>query len=343
MKKLMILLLSEFKEIRESLFVERSLFAGGWQEMMGRIGFSASSFLAVIVLFGLLLGTGGFGQFGQQVEAREGFIEIRGSDTQVNLVASLAEVYMEINPEAMISVTGGGSGTGIAALINNQIDLANSSREITDSEIEQAREQGVDPVRIIIAMDGLSVVVNEDNPVDELTREEIGAIFSGEITNWQDVGGEDREISLYGRQSNSGTYVYFRENVVRDDFSEDKMRMNGNAQIVEGVLGDSSAIGYVGVGYTVDGGEVVKGLKILGVALDEDSPYVKPLDPANVADGSYPIARPLHHYSNGVPEGLIRDYIEFVLSDEGQQVAVNSGFYPVTEEFREVNRTNLGW
>ncbi|ADQ15429.1 PstS family phosphate ABC transporter substrate-binding protein [Halanaerobium hydrogeniformans] len=278
-----------------------------------------------------------------QVSAQDGFIQIRGSDTQVNLTSNLAEAFMDLNPEAMISVTGGGSGTGIAAIINNQVDLANSSREISEEEMAQARAKGVEPKRIVIALDGLSVIVNEDNPVEELTVEQIGAVFKGEITNWSELGGKDQDISLYGRQSNSGTYVYFRENILKGDYSDDKMRMNGNAQIVEGILSDKSAIGYVGVGYTVDEGKPVEGLKIVKVAADEDSPYVTPIDPANVADGSYPVARPLHHYSNGVPEGMVKEYLEFVLSDAGQQVAVDSGFYPVTEEYIEMNKENLGW
>jgi len=292
--------------------------------------------VAFLMVFTLMAGMG-------QVEANDGFFEIRGSDTQVNLTGNLAEAFMDLNPEAVISVTGGGSGTGIAGIINDQFALANSSREISDEEMEQARERGVEPVRVVIALDALSVAVHEDNPIDELTVDEIGAIFRGEITNWSELGGEDKEISMYGRQSNSGTYVFFREYVVKGDYSEDKMRMNGNAQIVEGVLNDDSAIGYVGVGYTVDEGEVIDGLKMVNVAIDEDSPYVSPLNPENVADGSYPVARPLHHYSNGVPEGMVKEYIEFVLSDEGQQVAVDSGFYPITDEYIEINRENLGW
>ncbi|MBF8437206.1 PstS family phosphate ABC transporter substrate-binding protein [Halanaerobiaceae bacterium Z-7014] len=292
--------------------------------------------VAFLMVFTLMAGMG-------QVEANDGFFEIRGSDTQVNLTGNLAEAFMDLNPETVISVTGGGSGTGIAGIINNQFALANSSREISEAEMEQARERGVEPVRIVIALDALSVVVHEDNPVSELTVDQIGAIFRGEITNWSEVGGEDKEISMYGRQSNSGTYVFFREYVVKGDYSDDKMRMNGNAQIVEGVLSDDSGIGYVGVGYTVDEGEVIDGLKMVNVAIDENSPYVSPMDPANVADGSYPVARPLHHYSNGQPEGMVREYIEFVLSDEGQQVAVDSGFYPITDEYREINRENLGW
>ena len=292
--------------------------------------------VAFLMVFTLMAGV-------SQVEAQNGFFEIRGSDTQVNLSGNLAEAFMDINPEAVISVTGGGSGTGIAGIINNQFALANSSRQISDEEMEQARERGVEPVRIVIALDGLSVIVHEDNPLSDLTVDEIGVIFRGEITNWSELGGEDKEISMYGRQSNSGTYVFFREYVLKGDYSEDKMRMNGNAQIVEGVLNDDSGIGYVGVGYTVDEGKVIDGLKMISVAQDENSSYVTPMDPANVADGSYPIARPLHHYSNGQPEGMVREYIEFVLSEEGQQVAVDSGFYPLTDEYREINKENLGW
>ena len=268
-------------------------------------------------------------------------IEVRGSDTQVNLVSNFAEAYMENNPEVMISVTGGGSSTGISGLINGSIDLANSSREISESELEQARERGVEPTRIIIALDGLSVITHPDNPVEEMTLAEIGDIFRGDITNWADIGGNDQEINLYGRQSNSGTYVYFRENVVKDDFSDAKMRMNGNAQIVEGVKSDSSAIGYVGVGYAVEGGRVADGLQMISVAVEEGEPFVTPLDPENVAEGLYPLARPLHHSSDGVPRGILADYIEFVLSDEGQEIAVESGFYPITEEFENINRENL--
>ncbi len=287
--------------------------------------------LAVIILTGLIM-TGG---------ANAEVIEVRGSDTQVNLVSNFAEAYMEKNPEVMISVTGGGSSTGISGLINGSIDLANSSRQISESELEQARDRGVEPTRIIIALDGLSVITHPDNPVEELTLAEIGDIFRGDITNWADVGGNDQEISLYGRQSNSGTFVYFRENVVKDDFSDTKMRMNGNAQIVEGVKNDSSAIGYVGVGYAVEDSEVADGLQMISVAIEEGEPYVTPLDPENVAEGLYPLARPLHHYSDGAPQGTLADYIEFVLSDEGQEIAVETGFYPITEEFENINRENL--
>ena len=161
--------------------------------------------VAFLMVFTLMAGV-------SQVEAQNGFFEIRGSDTQVNLSGNLAEAFMDINPEAVISVTGGGSGTGIAGIINNQFALANSSRQISDEEMEQARERGVEPVRIVIALDGLSVIVHEDNPLSDLTVDEIGVIFRGEITNWSELGGEDKEISMYGRQRNSGI-MSFLENM----------------------------------------------------------------------------------------------------------------------------------
>ncbi len=269
-------------------------------------------------------------------------IEVRGSDTMVNLGQSLAEEYMSRNDEISISVTGGGSGTGIAAMIDGRIDIANSSRAMSESEIEQARDNNIEPFETIIAMDGLAVFVNENIPVTELTMEEVGSIFRGDVNNWSEFGGPDRKISMYGRQSNSGTYVYFRENVLKADFSDEVKRMNGTAQIIEGVLNDSDAIGYGGIGYTVDeDNEELAGLTVLKIAVDENTEAASPLIPENVETGVYPIARPLYNYTNGKPEGEILDYILFIIGDEGQQTAVNAGFYPVNPHYREQNHTNL--
>ncbi len=271
----------------------------------------------------------------------EGNIEVRGSDTMVNLGQNLAETYMSQEGAASISVTGGGSGTGIAAMIDGRIDIANSSRAMTESEIEQAQNNNVNPFEVVIAMDGLAVFVNDNIEIEELTLNQVGAIFRGDITNWSKVGGPDREISMYGRQSNSGTFVYFRENVLKEDFSDNVRRMNGTAQIIEGVLNDIYAIGYGGIGYTVDDDQVVEGLTVLKIAVDENSEAITPLDPENVETGKYPIARPLYNYTDGKPEGAILDYITFVLSDRGQETAVNSGFYPVSPEFQRFNEQQL--
>lgn len=277
---------------------------------------------------------------GSQVLAGE-FLQIQGSDTQVNLVQQLAEAYMEKYDDAVLSVTGGGSGTGVAALINGRVDVANVSRTMSDSELAQAEENNVEPFRIVIAMDGLSVVVHEDNPIGELTVDEIGSIFKGEITNWSDLGGADMEISLYGRQSNSGTFVYFRANVLKGDYSPRKRQMNSNAQIVESIKTDRGGIGYVGVGYAVEEGEIVQGLSILNVALDENSPAVSPLNPENVQTGLYPIARPLNQYFNGRPEGALLNFILFQIGEEGQKIAIDVGFYPINPEFQRMNEEHL--
>ncbi|MCK8823686.1 PstS family phosphate ABC transporter substrate-binding protein [Fuchsiella alkaliacetigena] len=292
--------------------------------------------LVMLLTFSLIaVGCGG----GDEVT---GNIEVRGSDTMVNLGQSLAEAYMEEQTGVAVSVTGGGSGTGIAALIDDRVDIANVSRAMSESEIEQANNNNVDPFEVVIGMDGLAVFANQDLGIEELTMDEVGAIFRGEITNWSEVGGPDAEISMYGRQSNSGTYVFFRDNVLGDDFSDDVRRMNGTAQIVEGVRSDNRAIGYGGIGYTVDSNnEVEDGLTVISIALDEDSEYATPLEPENVETGEYPIARPLYNYFNGQPEGAQLDYIEFILSEAGQEVAVSTGFYPVSPEYQEFNAEQL--
>jgi len=281
--------------------------------------------------------------FVPEVMAEEGFIQIRGSDTEVNLVQHLAEVYMDKNPEVYIAVTGGGSGTGIAALINGKIDIANVSRKMKPEEIERARQRKVNPVEWVIGVDALSVIVNVKNPVSRLTLDQISKIFKGEIKNWKEVGGKDIPISLYGRQGNSGTFVYFRDNVVKADYSDRMRRMNGNAQIVEAIRRDVSGIGYVGVGYVLEeGGKVTEGIKVIEVAKDKNSPAVSPLNPENVKKGLYPITRPLYQYSNGVPGGNLLDFIKFELSDEGQKIVMEEGFYPISQQYKRLNQKNIG-
>ena len=269
------------------------------------------SFTILVFTFILVIGLIGCGG-GKENQESQGTqsIQIKGSDTEVNLVQHLAETYME-ESDINISVTGGGSGTGISSLINGQVDIANSSRSMREEEINQAENNGINPVRIIIAMDGLSVITHESNSVEELTVDEIGKIFKGEITNWKEVGGSDKKISLYGRQSNSGTYVYFRDNVLKADYSGDMKSMNGNAQIVESIKTDKAGIGYVGVGYETDENDnPVAGINITNVAKNKNSKAVSPLNPENVKTGSYPLARPLNQYVDGKPEGSILEFIK---------------------------------
>lgn len=283
------------------------------------------------LIFGLLLGCS---------KPSQKLIQIKGSDTLINLVQRLSEVYIEKHPDVGIAVTGGGSGVGIAALIANRIEVANASREMKEKEYEAARENGVEPVEIVIGIDGLSVTVNSNNPVNSLTIDQIGAIFRGDITNWSEVGGPNMPISLYGRQANSGTYAFFQEFVLdKKDYSAKMMQMNGNAQIIEGIKADKGGIGYVGIGYVFDDeGDVMESLKVLKVAKDANSEPVTPLDSENVKSGLYPIARALYQYTNGIPKGAVKDFIAFELSPEGQKVVEEMGFYPVSGKYLEQNK-----
>lgn len=265
--------------------------------------------------------------------ASAAMIQVKGSDTIINLVQKEAEVFMQANPSAKIAVTGGGSGTGIAALVNGKCDIANSSRTINAKEMETATSNNVSPTRIVIAIDGLSVITNSANPVTKLTMDQIGGIFRGEIKNWSEVGGSNMPIALYGRQSNSGTYGFFREMVLKGEYSSAMKTMNGNSQIAEGVKADPSGIGYVGVGYA----KSASGVTILTVAANANAAYESPLDQAAVDSGKYPIARPLYQYVNGTPSGTAKDFIAFELSDEGQKIVLEEGFYGITSEYKASN------
>jgi len=267
-----------------------------------------------------------------------GMINIKGSDTCVNLVQRLAEVYMEKN-RVPIAVTGGGSGTGIAALINGTIDVADSSREMKPEEIQQAKAQGFTPAEFTIAVDGLSIIVNKANPVKQLTTDEVGRIFKGEITNWSQVGGASRPITLYGRQSNSGTYAFLQEHVLKGDYSPHMNQMNGNAQIVEAVKRDVTAAGYCGVGYVER--EAGRTLSVLKIAKAKGQTAYSPLEKSSVDSGAYPISRGLYQYTKGKPSGAVRDLIVWELSPAGQKVVAEEGFFTVGKAAMNKNAANL--
>jgi phosphate transport system substrate-binding protein len=293
-----------------------------------------------------LVGLLGAGLFfaGSPVSAQKKMIQIKGSDTLVNLVQILSEAYMEKHPDTPIAVLGGGSGTGIAALINGTCDIANHSRPMKEKELNQCKEKGINPRTFVIAVDGVSVIVNGNNPVSTLTLDQIGAVFRGEITSWKAVGGPDRDISLYGRQSNSGTFVFFQDHVLgKQNYSADMKRMNGNAQIVEGVIQDKDGIGYVGVGYIVDSktGKARKGLKVLSVSKSAGSSGYSPLDKDAVDAGDYPIARALYQTSAGAPKGAVLDFIKFETGPEGQKIVEAEGFFTIGSGHKEANQKNM--
>lgn len=256
-------------------------------------------------------------------------IQNKGSDTIVNLALAWAEAYQDIAPEVSISVTGGGSGTGIAALINGTVDIANASRSIKPEEVESALANGIDPVEFTIARDAIAVIVHVDNPVDELTLQQISDIFSGAITNWQEVGGEDRPIVRLSRETNSGTHIYFLEEVLRlgeDDndtlFATDTLLLPSSEGISAEIRQNPNAIGYDGLGY------VTEDMKVIAVAVDADSPFVYP-DSTTVTNGLYPIARDLYMYTSGEPVGAIASYLDWIMTPEAQAIVTELGFVPI--------------
>ncbi|MCB0039996.1 MAG: phosphate ABC transporter substrate-binding protein [Caldilinea sp.] len=260
-------------------------------------------------------------------------IQNKGSDTLVNLALAWAETYRQVAPDISIAVTGGGSGTGIAALINGTVDIANASRAMKESEIEDARKNGFDPQEFTVAIDALAVIVNQANPVNELTIDQLSDIFTGRITNWQEVGGNDAPIILVSRETNSGTHVYFLEEVVRkgdgdntDIFAPQTLLMPSSVGITSEVQRNPNAIGYDGLGYTDPAHE-----KLIAVATDAESPFVVP-SVATGSDGSYPISRALYMYTAGEPTGAIADYLAWVRGPEGQKIVAELGFVPLPSE-----------
>lgn len=265
-------------------------------------------------------------------QAESAYIENKGSDTIVNLALAWAERYQILHPEVRISVTGGGSGTGIAALMNGTVDIANASRQIKPEELATAEENGVNPVEFVIARDAIAVIVNPENPVNELTLQQISDIYSGKINNWTEVGGENRPIVRLSRETNSGTHVYFLEEVLRlgqkDNktlFSRDTLLLPSSEGISSEIRDNPNAIGYDGLGY------VTPDLKVVGVSRQAGSPYVKP-SVESVNNDTYPIARDLYMYTNGQPEGAVKDYLDWIFSSEAQEIVAELGFVPVSTQ-----------
>lgn len=265
-----------------------------------------------------------------------GYVEIKGSDTMVNLVQAWAEAYMEKNEDSYISVTGGGSGTGIAALINDNTDIAASSRAMKEKELENAREKGVKVWGFEVAMDGLAVAVNQENPIESLTLEELKDIFTGRVEDWSELGWEGGgRISVYSRQSNSGTYIFFNEHVMDgEDWAEGTKFLPGSASINDALKNDKAGIGYYGVGY-------IEGVKALKISKDSTSEPVSPLDLEGVSKGDYPLSRPLFLYINGRPEGTVLEFLNFALSEEGQNLVIEEEYYSIGDESKDKNEETL--
>ncbi|MBN2273637.1 MAG: phosphate ABC transporter substrate-binding protein [Bacteroidales bacterium] len=249
-------------------------------------------------------------------------ITVKGSDTLVILAQRWAEIYMKQHPEVSIQVTGGGSGVGIAALINGTTDIANASRPIKKSEIEKLKSRyNTLGVEIPCAKDGITVYLHESNPVKELSLQQLSDIYKAKITNWKEVGGVDAKITLYGRENSSGTYVYFKENVVRADYAASCQTLPGTAAVVNAVKKDPNGIGYGGAAYA----EGVLHCKVKKA--DGSTAYLPTAE--NIAKGMYPITRYLYMYMRNRPTGDLKKYIDWILSPEGQKVVTGVGYFPV--------------
>ncbi len=253
------------------------------------------------------------------------FLTIKGSDTMVHLASNWAEAYMDAHPGIDISITGGGSGTGIAALLNGTTDICIASRKIKDKELTLAAEKGLQPNEIATARDGIAVVVHPANSLTTLSIEQIGKIYTGAYTNWKQLGGADQRIIVLSRESSSGTYVFFQKRVMKKkDYTRDAMLMPSTSAIIQSVSQDEGAIGYVGLAYASEAGNRIKVL----IVKDGDKPAIKPSIKA-VQAGDYAIARPLYFYTNGEPSGIVKQFIDYVLSDEGQNIVLETGYVPI--------------
>jgi phosphate transport system substrate-binding protein len=290
--------------------------------------------LGSILLLSLSACTGSGGNQSQQTgsssSSSSAYIENKGSDTIVNLALAWAERYQKDHPEVSISVTGGGSGTGLTALLNKTVDIANASRQITPEELTTAKNEGLNPQEFVIARDAIAVIVNPENPVKHLTIQQLSKIYRGEINNWNEVGGDDRPIVRLSRETNSGTHVYFLESVIRlgnstdkTIFSRDTLLLPSSEGIIAEVRDNPNAIGYDGLGYVTSDVKVVaiSGLKTPDV-------FVLP-SAATVSDGSYVISRDLYMYTQKPPTGAIKAYLEWIVSPEAQQIVKDLGFVPV--------------
>ncbi len=285
------------------------------------MGYGKKAGLVLLISF-FLSGAG-------RAEELKGAIQIKGSDTMVNLGQAWAEEFSRKNPGVNAAVTGGGSGTGIAAMIAGTADIAISSRTMKEKEINKAKQNGIEPFEIKAALDGLAVVAHPSNPVSQLTIEQLSDIFTGKIKNWKEVGGNNLQIVILSREINSGTHVYFKEHVLRkgdeksvEEFSPMALLMSSSQAIAEEVSQNPNAIGYYGMGY------ISPKQKVISVAKDANSPYAAPVM-ENVRDNSYPISRPLLLYTKGQPQGIVKAFVDFALSAEGQEIVRKTDFVPV--------------
>ena len=295
------------------------------QEKKSSIKFMGISAL-LLTMFAITMIMSGCSRSDDDSVAEKTFITVKGSDTMVHLVSTWAEVFMKENSGIEVSVTGGGSGTGIAALLNGTTDICAASRKIKDKETTLASQKGIVPKEIVVARDGIAVIVNPANSVAELTVEQIGKIFTGATQRWDQVGGKAESIEILSRESSSGTYVFFQEKVLnKKDYAQKAKLMPATSAIVQSVESNRNAIGYVGLGYAVAAKDKIK---VLAVKADDISASVIPSE-QTVKSGEYEIARPLQLYTNGEATGVVKKFIDFCLSSQGQEIVTQTGYVTV--------------
>jgi len=253
-------------------------------------------------------------------------IKVKGSDTEVNLAVQLAESFHDNNKSVFVSISGGGSGLGIASLMNGTADIANSSRRINNEEMELFTKKGIVLDSFIFAQDAIAFIVSEDLPLDSISISQLNHILSGDYKNWSSVTTKNLPINIYGRQSNSGTHDFVKKKL-GIDFSPYAKEMNGNAQILEAIKADNSGIGYVGAGYVINGGS--KGIKVLPIYSENNPKSVSPLDAQMIAAGLYSFQRPLFQYYRAGSYDKIKYFLDFEKSTVGQKLIQSSGYYPV--------------
>ena len=252
-------------------------------------------------------------------------ITMKGSDTLVRLGQRWAEEYMKQNPGTVIQVSGGGSGTGIAALLNGTTDVCQASRDMKEKEYTLAERADINVFRVAVALDGIAVFLHEENPLNELTIPQLKGIYTGAITNWKEVGGPDKQIILYGRQNNSGTYVFFKNRVMDgDDYATRTQTLPGTAAVVNAVSKDINGIGYGGLAWA-------KGVKFCAVKEDDETEGVEPTV-ETVSEGLYPISRDLYWFFDSKPDGELKNLLNWALSPEGQKLAEEIGYVPLSSK-----------
>jgi len=271
-------------------------------------------------------------------ESSRDIISIKGSDTEFELVTSLATAFSE-KENIVIEVEGEGSTVGLDLLINGEIDVANSSREMTDDEFAQANNNGIEPIQAIIAMDAIAFITHPTLGIDSLSIIQVQKILSGEIKNWKELGGEDLPIRLYGRNENSGTYKFIESRFVfQEGFRSDAKALESNRAIIEAVKADPAGIGYVGAGFIMNSeGKPLADIWAMYLYTDGDHAY-SPYQATAVINGDYPLIRPLYQYFNGKPQGDLEKFLKFELSEEGQQIIRDNGFFPISSLFESINR-----